>query len=522
MHLAASLGRLGRWYPERTALIEPDRTWTFAQFLARVNRLGHALRGRGLDHGDRVALLLPDIREYLEADYGTMSAGLVRVPLDPRLNRRELKAQLALAGARALITHPAFGETVDGIAAELDNLSIIISAGGRLAGAQDYEALLQAASDRQLPAGNGEDLAALNFSGGTTSAPKAIMLRHRNLMVAAQNIIHGFSIGPDQVFLNVRPMWPIAQIQLLSHVLAGATVVLGGRFEPEGLAGLITRSQAHRTSLVPTQLVRFIGHLERSWDPMQSLKTVHVGGSAIPPSVFERALAVLGPRIGVHYGLTESPVTTYLPPDRLAVKAGQHHLIDSVGRELFSCEVQIASDSGASSASHDGVGEVLIRGGHVMAGYWRNEEASRAALRNGWLHTGDLGRIDDHGDIYIVGRLKDVIRSGSTTIIPKEVEDVIARHPAVAEVAVLGVPDIEWGEAVTAFVALNPDAVVSQSELIEHARSQLSAFKLPKSVRFVSALPRSHYGKVLRTQLLDETSNAALNSLRNAGSDPVY
>jgi acyl-CoA synthetase (AMP-forming)/AMP-acid ligase II len=514
MHLAAILGRLSRWYPERTALIDPNGTWTFRQFVARVNRLGHALRGQGLNNGDRVALLLPDIREYLEADFGTMSAGLVRVPLDPRLTRRELKAQLAHAGARALITHFEFGEKVQDLAAELEDLNIIVSAGGSLPDAQDYEALLQRASDQPLPVGSGDDLAALNFSGGTTSAPKAIMLRHRNLMVAAQNIIQGFSIGPDQIFLNVRPMWPIAQIQLLSHLLAGAAVVLGDRFEPESLAGLITRSRADRTSLVPSQLVRFINHLERSRDAMQSLKTVHVGGSSIPPSVFERALAVLGARIGVHYGLTESPVTTYLPPDRLDPKAGQHHLIDSVGRELFSCEVRIASDAAGPNPRHDGVGEILIRGGHVMAGYWRDEDATRAALRDGWLHTGDLGRIDGHGDIYIVGRLKDVIRSGSTSIVPKEVEDVIARHPAVAEVVVLGTPDIEWGEAVTAFVALNPDAAVSQSELIEYARSQLSAFKLPKSVRFVTALPRSHYGKVLRTQLFNETSDATMNSLR--------
>jgi acyl-CoA synthetase (AMP-forming)/AMP-acid ligase II len=504
MHLAAILGRLSRWYPERIALIDANGTWTFAQFVARVNRLGNALRGQGLTNGDRVALLLPDIREYLEADYGTMSAGLVRVPIDPSLHRKELTAQLAHAGVRALITHSMFGEKVEGIAAELEDLKIVVSAGGGLADAQDYEALLQSASDQALPVGAGEDLAALNFSGGTTSAPKAIMLQHRNLVAAAQNIIQGFAIYPDQVFLNVRPMWPIAQIQLLSHVLTGATIVLGDRFDPERLAGLIKRYRANRTSLVPTQLVRFISHLERSWEELEYLKAVHVGGAAIPPSVFEHALAVLGPRIGVHYGLTEAPVTSYLSPERLDQKRGQNHLIHCVGRELFSCEVRIAT-GGVESDSGDGsAGEVLIRGGHVMAGYWRDEGATHGALRDGWLHTGDLGRMDEHGDIYLVGRLKDVIRSGSRTIIPKEVEDVIARHPAVAEVAVLGLPDVEWGEVVTAFVALKPDAGVSQSELIGHARSQLTSFKLPRSVRFVPALPRSHYGKVLRRQLFNE------------------
>jgi len=504
MHLAAMLDRLGRWYPERTALIETNATWTYRQLVARINRLGHALRGQGLTDGDRVALLLPDVREYLEADYGVMSAGLVRVPLDPRLTRRELAAQLAHARVRALITHPMFGDKIGGIAADVEDLKILVSIRGALPDAQDYETLLQMASDQPLPVGSGEVLAALNFSGGTTSAPKAIMLRHRNLIAAAQNIIQGFAIRPGEVFLNVRPMWPIAQVLVLSHILAGATVVLGGRFEPEAVAGQITRSRADRTSLVPTQLVRFVNHLERCPEKLQCLKVVHVGGSAIPPSVFERALAVLGPRVGVHYGLTEAPVTTYLAPDRLEPMVGQHHLIHSAGRELFASEVRIAPAAIEAKFAGDGAGEVLIRGDHVMAGYWQDEDATRRALRDGWLYTGDIGRIDAQGDVYIIGRLKDVIRSGSTTIIPKEVEDVIACHPAVAEVAVFGMPDIEWGEAVTAFVALKPDAAVSQGELIEHVRSQIAAFKVPKSVRFVSALPRSHYGKVLRRELLNE------------------
>src|ERR1700732_4901132 len=162
MHLAAILGRLSRWYPERTALIDPNGTWTFAQFVARVNRLGNALRGQGLTNGDRVALLLPDVREYLEADYGVMSAGLVRVPLDPRLTRRELAAQLAHARVRALITHPMFGDKIGGIAADVEDLKILVSIRGALPDAQDYETLLQMASDQPLPVGSGEVLAALN------------------------------------------------------------------------------------------------------------------------------------------------------------------------------------------------------------------------------------------------------------------------------------------------------------------------------------------------------------------------
>ena len=182
---------------------------------------------------------------------------------------------------------------------------------------------------------------------------------------------------------------------------------------------------------------------------MTRLQAVYVGGSRIPPTVFEQALERLGPRIGVLYGMTEAPVTCYLPPHSLDVNGDRRQrLMESVGPALSGYEVQIANA--------EGPGEVLIRGGNVTAGYWKQEAASQTLLRDGWLHTGDIGELDDAGNLYIVGRLNDVIRSGSSTIMPKEVEDAIVLHPAVREVAVIGLPDIEWGEAVTAFVVLKP------------------------------------------------------------------
>jgi acyl-CoA synthetase (AMP-forming)/AMP-acid ligase II len=193
----------------------------------------------------------------------------------------------------------------------------------------------------------------------------------------------------------------------------------------------------------------------------------------------------------VLYGLTEAPVTCYLPPRSLE----DRRLVHAVGRVLSEYEVRI--DSG---------GEVLIRGGNVMAGYWRNEAATVAALREGWLHTGDIGEFDADGNLAIVGRIKDVIRSGSSTIIPKEVEDVLSAHPAVAEVAVLGLPDVEWGEAVTAFVVTRPGTSVSESDLVEHCRTRLAGYKKPRAVRFVASLPRSHYGKVLRAELIAQAT----------------
>jgi acyl-CoA synthetase (AMP-forming)/AMP-acid ligase II len=502
MHFGSIWRDLAQRHGDRPAISDDRGTWTYRQFQSRIARFGNALRGLGLCKGDRVALLIPDIREYLEADYGAMSAGFVRVPLDPRLTRQDLAALLRHAGAAALVTHASLAEKVAGLTGEVESLGHIITVGGIAVGGGaglDYEALLERASEQAHPDGDGEDLAALNFSGGTTGAPKAVMLRHRNLATVARNTIHGFAIGSDGVFLSVRPLWPIAQVILMSHLFAGATVVLS-RFDADMFATLVEQSGATRTSLVPTQLVRCLDHLQAGDERLARLQAIYVGGSRIPPDVFTRALEIIGPKIGALYGLTEAPVTCYLPPATLAAGAeARSRLMQSVGRVLPDYEVRIAG-SGRS-------GEVLIRGGNVMAGYWQDEAATRAVLREGWLATGDIGEFDAAGNLAIVGRLKEVIRSGSSTVMPKEVEDVMALHPAVAEVAVLGLPDAEWGEAVTAFVVVKPGMSVSEHDLVEHCRARLASYKKPRAVRFVASLPRSHYGKVLRAQLIAQAES---------------
>ena len=544
MHIAAQWVELARRHGDRPAIIDDGGTWSYRQMHSRIIRFGNALIGLGLRKGERVALLIPDIREYLEADYATMSAGLVRVPLDPRLTRAEMAALLRHVGAAALVGHASFADKMEGFAAEVEDLRFVISIGGGVG--LDYEAMLQQGSEQPLPDGDGDDLASLNFSGGTTGAPKAAMLRHRNLVTVARNTIGGFAIGSECVFLNVRPLWPVAQVIPMSHLFAGATVVLR-RFEPDRLAETIARTGATRTSLVPTQLHRWLEHLPAGARALDRLQAVYVGGSRIPPAVFERALDALGPKIGVLYGLTEAPVTSYLAAQSLAAAPEQRsRLMHGVGRALPQYEVRIAGSPehdpekwvpvfgkgscsnkpehdpekrapvfGEGSCSskeaerdddskknHPARGEALIRGGHVMAGYWRDQAATAAALRAGALHTGDLGELDDAGNLSIIGRLKEVIRSGASSIVPQEVEDVIGLHPAVAEVAVVGLPDAEWGEAVTAFVVTRPGMSVSERDLVEHCRARLAGYKKPRAVRFVARLPRSHYGKVLRAQLI--------------------
>ena len=498
MHIGAKLAELALSHPDRNAIVDDAGSWTFQRFHRRITRFGNAMDGLGLAKGDRIALLLPDCREYLEADYGSMAAGFVRVPMDPRLTRRELAGLLQRAGVRALVTHPSFADKVEGLTNDVETLQSVVFVGK--GPGLDYEALLEKSSEHALPGGDGDDLATLNFSGGTTGTPKAVMLLHRNLMTVAANTIQGFDIASDAVFLNVRPLWPIAQVILMSHLFAGATVVLGGRFDADRLASTIDECGATRTSLVPTQLVRWIEHL-RPHDRMPKLEAIYVGGSRIPSAVFEHALDLIGPRIGVLYGMTEAPICCYLRPQELA-GGDRGRLMESVGRPFPAYRVRLDGVNNTTDAS----GEVLMQGGNVMAGYWQNEEATREALSDGWLHTGDIGAFDGDGRLSIVGRLKEVIRSGSSSIMPKEVEDVIAAHPAVGEVAVLGLPDTEWGEAVTAFVVLKPGMSATEHDLVEHCRAHLASYKKPRAVRFVASLPRSHYGKVIRAELLAQAN----------------
>jgi acyl-CoA synthetase (AMP-forming)/AMP-acid ligase II len=379
MDVATKLGQLARWRPDRIAIVDDTGSWSFRQLYARIRRVGNALHGLGLRKGDRVGLLIPDIREYLEVDYGTMAAGLVRVPIDPRLTRSELIGVLQHAGARALVTHGQFAEKVEGLAAEVEGLERIVGIGSGVG--LGYETLLAKSSEQPLPECDASDLATLNFSGGTTGTPKAIMLTHGNLVAVAQNTIHGFDIPGDAVFLNVRPLWPIAQVILMSHLFAGATVVLGGRFEPEDGTARIAAAGATRTSLVPTQLVRWLEHLRDHDARLERLQAIYVGGSRIPPAVFERALACLGPRIGVLYGMTEAPVTCYLKPSMLDADAETRRgLMQSVGHELFGYQVRIAGKEGPSAAA--GVsGEVLMRSRAAIGS--RRQRADRCCATAG-------------------------------------------------------------------------------------------------------------------------------------------
>ena len=503
MHLARLFRRLSERWGERIALEDADgRAWRTRDLVGRMFRFGHVLRGIGLDRGERVAILLPDKREFVECDFGAMVAGLVRVPLNPSATDEELAAQIADADAHVLVIDAGFTEFRSRLLEALRGSVQIVVIGGRLAGAHEYESALTRASDcPPTEPIEGADLASLNYTGGTTGAPKGVMLSQGNICAIVQNALLGRPIGTEDVFLNMRQLWPIASISVLFHLIGGARIILGGRFEPEAFLARTQRHRVTRSSLVPTQLVRLLDSADPHAFDLSALVSIDLGAAKVGDEMFERAFEALGPRIGVLYGLTEASWTCYLPPQLLGGSPERRgRLMKSVGRELFAYRVETVDPSGQAVAPGE-MGEIAITGPNVMQGYWRRPEATAAAIKGGRLHTGDLGRIDDEGFLYIEGRLKDVIRSGAMSVVPQEVEETLLRHPAVAEAAVIGVPDREWGEMVIAFIALKPGASADHAALDTHCRSHLAPYKRPREFMFLAELPKSHYGKVLKGDL---------------------
>jgi acyl-CoA synthetase (AMP-forming)/AMP-acid ligase II len=290
---------------------------------------------------------------------------------------------------------------------------------------------------------------------------------------------------------------------VLAHLAVGGTVVLGGRFEPARMISLLKDHGAAATSMVPTHLVRLLRDCPASQlRSLTALRAIDMGAAAVPLETFEQALDAFGPKIGVLYGLTEASWSCYQPPSALDVPPDiRKSRMTSVGRPVFGCDLMIAGEAGPAPPGQSG--EILIRGAHVMQGYWKRPDLTAQALDSEWFHTGDLGTVGEDGIVSIIGRIKEVIRSGGKSVQPSEVEQALRQYPGVEEASVVGIPDAEWGELVTAFVVSAPGAAIAESALKDHCAALLSPHKRPKLIQIVAELPKSHYGKVQRGRVRD-------------------
>jgi len=303
--------------------------------------------------------------------------------------------------------------------------------------------------------------------------------------------------------VNMRPLWPIAGVIVLAHLAVGGAVVLGGRFEPARMVALLAQYRAAVTSMVPTHLVRMLRDCPPSaLRSLDALRAIDIGAASVPPETFEQALDAFGPKIGVLYGLTEASWSCYQPPSALdAPDDVRRARLKSVGRPVFGCDMMIMGE--VSPALPGQAGEIWIRGAHVMKGYWKRPDLTAQVLKNEWFSTGDLGVIDTDGVLSIIGRIKEVIRTGGKSVQPNEVEAVLGRHPAVEEASVVGIPDAEWGELVTAVIVPVAGVEVSEQLLKDYCAASLSPHKRPKLIQIVRELPKSHYGKIQRSKVRD-------------------
>jgi len=502
MNLANLLVRAGRGRREAPAVaVGAAVLWRYGELAERVARLAAALRqAYGLAQGDRVALVMRNCPEFLELLYACWHAGLAAVPINAKLHPRELRFILEHSGAKLCFATPGEAAAIGAETASLADLRELVDVH-----APAYQRLLR--HDPINPAGGGpDDLAWLFYTSGTTGRPKGAMLSHRNLMTMSLCYFADVdSIAPDDCILHAAPLSHGSGLYGLPHLAAGACQVIpeSGGFDPAELFALLPAHPGTMLFAAPTMAKRLIEHPAADEADMAHLKTVVYGGGPMYLQDLKNGQARYGQVFAQIYGQGESPMTiTALDKAAHADSGHPRHeqRLASAGRAQTAVEVRVA-DPEDRALPPGQLGEVLVRGDSVMLGYWNDPAATAEALKGGWLHTGDMGLFDEDGFLTLKDRSKDLIISGGANIYPREVEEALQGHDQVQECSVIGRPHPEWGEEVVAFVVLKPDGKVTESKLDAHCLERIARFKRPKSYRFVEALPKNNYGKILKTEL---------------------
>jgi long-chain acyl-CoA synthetase len=507
MNLAELLARAARIHPDRPALlVGTEIRRDYRGFGDHAARLARVLRDDlGLVPGDRLALWMPNVPEYLETLYAAWWAGLVVVPINAKLHPKEVAWILGDTEAAWLVTTADAAQAIAPLRASMPALRGVAIAG------VDLQDAARVASPLPCEPRSGDDLAWLFYTSGTTGRPKGVMQTHRNLLATTAGwFIDIDGVDPDDVVVYAAPISHGAGAYNFAFVARAArhVVPVSEGFDPAELVALSRALRRVCLFAAPTMVKRLVDHVAATGADASGFRTIVYGGGPMYAADIERALVVMGPCFAQIYGQGETPMTiTTLSRAHLVDRTHPRHAhrIASVGVPHSVVEVQVVDAEGAPCPP-DTTGEVIVRGETVMAGYWRNPEATAKALRDGWLHTGDLGAFDADGFLTLKDRSKDLIISGGTNIYPREVEEVLLQHPDVREVAVVGMPDPEWGEIVVAFVVGGASATVASLDAL--CLDHIARFKRPKRWEFVDALPKNHYGKVLKTELRQRLTDA--------------
>jgi long-chain acyl-CoA synthetase len=506
MNLAAWVERLGRLRSDDPALADGERVHAdWATFASRAAGAAAALREEfGLSPGDRVAIVAHNSPQYLEALFAIWHAGFVAVPVNARLHRDEIAYIVEASGAAVAVTDTDHAGDVESLVGTLPSLDAVVVAPG------DRWDRLIASSPAALVDRRPDDPAWLFFTSGTTGRPKGATLTHRNLMMMSLSYFADIDpVTPQDCILHAAPISHGSGLYGLPHMARGAVSVVpeSGGVDGDEIAALLRRWPGMSFFAAPTMVKRLAGDSAIGGADLAHLKTIIYGGAPMYLADLEDALGVFGPRLAQIYGQGETPMT--ITALSKSDHADRDHprwrdRMQSVGVPRTDVEVRVVDEDDRALPAGE-IGEVVVRGDVVMAGYWNQPEASAETLRGGWLHTGDVGSFDGEGYLTLRDRSKDLIISGGMNIYPREVEETLLRDPGVRAVSVVGRPDPEWGESVVAFVVAADGAAPPPIEDLDRTcLDHIARFKRPKEYRFVDALPTNNYGKVVKRELRDQ------------------
>ena len=486
-------------HPDREAIVSEVGRWSYAQWEANANKRAWALGKRGIKKGDHVATIFLNGNEVLETYLALMKLGAVPVPLNVRFSPKELHYIVEHSDASALILSHEFESIIREIKEDLPKVKQYFMSGGEASGDMvALEEIYQGESEEEPSVEIEEDdIASILYTAGTTGRPKGVLMSHRNCMWGAINIAYNVDLQPGYRVLMVFPLYHAAAFMILiSDLFVGCTNVTMRTFEPKRVMELVEEEKINRMTFPPT-VWNFILQLpDLDKYDTQTVQSLSSGAESIPLETKRKLLALFpNAGLGETYGMTESAatITTLSPKDVLKKMA-------SVGKPFLNVEIRLVDEKDQDLPMGE-VGEVLARGPNIMAGYYKDPEATSQTLKGGWLHTGDLGRLDEEGFLYIVDRKKDMIITGGENVYPREIEEVLYTHPKILEAAVIGLPDPNWGETIHAVVAPKDGESLTEQEVIAYCKAQIASFKKPKSVEFVDRLPRSPAGKVLKRTL---------------------
>jgi acyl-CoA synthetase (AMP-forming)/AMP-acid ligase II len=495
--------------PEQEALVCEGTRLSYAEAQARVRRLAHAMARLGVGRGTRVAALHVNSHRYVEAYYASAMLGAVFIPVNYRAKLPELEHMLKTGAVRLLFVGERYVDAVERVRPALPDLERIVAFDGRLGPYPGFEDLLADAAEHEDEAEvEDDDTTILMYTSGTTALPKGVLLTHHDFTAYVTANVELADGTPRGAALLCVPLYHIAgATNMMTTLWTGRRLVLMPQFEARGWLDLVERERITHAFVVPTMLKQLLDQPDLERRDLSSLQILSYGGAAMPFPIIRRAIQRFPRNVGFvnAFGQTETTSTlTLLGPEDHRLEGTPEEIerrtkrLTSIGRPLPDVEVQIVDEDGTPLAAGE-VGEICVRTPRVMKGYAGSAESP--LVRDGWLPTRDMGWVDDDGYLYVAGRKDDMIIRGGENIAPAEVEAVIQSHPAVEEAAVLGAPDIEWGQRVAAFVVLRPEAVLTAEELTQFCRQRLASFKKPELIHFVPELPKNPMGKILRREL---------------------